>query len=128
MYSFLYKGLLMASADSVFKAIAHPARREIISLLSVSDRSVKELTAEFEISQSAISQHLRELKDAQLVSSERNGLEQKYHLTAAPLKAVLDWSAQYRSLFDPAGHAWAFHSSSEQKNSIPKKRRPNNGR
>jgi DNA-binding transcriptional ArsR family regulator len=73
----------MASADSVFKAIAHPARREIISLLSVSDRSVKELTAEFAMSQLAISQHLRELKDANLVSSERDGLEQKHHLTAA---------------------------------------------
>jgi DNA-binding transcriptional ArsR family regulator len=118
----------MTSADSVFKAIAHPARREIISLLSVSDRSVKELTAEFEMSQSAISQHLRELKDAQLVSSERDGLEQKYHLTAAPLKVVLDWSTQYRNFFDPAGHAWAFHSSGKQKNSIQKKRRHNNGR
>lgn len=127
MYS-LHKEYLMALTDSVFKAIAHPARRAIISLLSVSDRSVKELTAEFEMSQSAISQHLRELKDAHLVSSERDGLEQKYHLTAAPLKVVLDWSAQYRSFFDPAGHVWAFHGAVKQKNSIPKKRRPNNGR
>ncbi len=122
------KDFLMPSADSVFKAIAHPARREIISLLSISDRSVKELTAEFEMSQSAISQHLRELKDAQLVSSERDGLEQKYSLTAAPLKVVLDWSAQYRSFFDPSGHAWAFHSSVEQKTLVQKKRRPNDGR
>jgi len=98
----------MPTADTVFKAIAHPARREIIALLSVSARSVKELTAEFAISQPAISQHLRELKEADLVASERVGLEQRYRLTGAPLRQVLEWSAQYRSFFDPAGHAWAF--------------------
>jgi len=98
----------MATADTIFKAIAHPARREILALLAVANRSVKELTAEFPISQPAISQHLRELKEADLVASERVGLEQRYRLTAAPLRQVLDWSSQYRRFFDPAGHAWAF--------------------
>jgi DNA-binding transcriptional ArsR family regulator len=96
----------MQKTDTVFKAIAHPARREILSLLSISTRSVKELTAAFSISQPAISQHLRELRDAQLVASDRVGLERKYRLTAAPLKIVMEWSAQYRGFFDPAGHAW----------------------
>jgi DNA-binding transcriptional ArsR family regulator len=118
----------MNSTDSIFKAIAHPARREIISLLSVSARSVKELTAEFEMSQSAISQHLRELKDAELVTSDRAGLEQKYRLTAAPLKVVLDWSAQYRRLFDPSGHAWAFVPSEKSAIRVDKKRRRSDGR
>lgn len=118
----------MISVDSIFKAIAHPARRKIISLLSVSDHSVIELTAEFEMSQSAVSQHLRELKNTRLVSSERDGLEQKYRLTAAPLKAVFDWSGQYRDFFDPASGARAFHSAGEPKNSIKKKRRPKNSR
>jgi DNA-binding transcriptional ArsR family regulator len=118
----------MTSTDSIFKAIAHPTRREIISLLSVSARSVKELTAKFEMSQSAISQHLRELKDAELVTSDRAGLEQKYRLTATPLKVVLDWSTQYRRFFDPSGHAWAFTPSQKSANRIEKKRRPGNGR
>jgi DNA-binding transcriptional ArsR family regulator len=98
----------MLATDAVFKAIAHPARREILALLSVSTRSVKELTARFEMSQPAISQHLKELREAQLVVAERAGLEQRYRLTPAPLKAVLDWSAPYRKLIDPAGHFWAF--------------------
>lgn len=46
---YVHKDLLMASEDSVFKAIAHPAQRGIITLLAVSTRSVKELTAEFEV-------------------------------------------------------------------------------
>jgi DNA-binding transcriptional ArsR family regulator len=107
MYS-LHKRLLMPTADAIFKAIAHPARREILFLLSVSNRSVKELTAVFEMSQPAISQHLRELRDAKLVASERVGLEQQYRLTAGPLKAVFNWASQYRRFFDSAGHAWAF--------------------
>jgi len=104
----MHKELLMVTEDVVFKAIAHPTRREIIALLSVSPRSVKELTAEFPMSQPAISQHLRELKDAKLVASERVGLEQRYRLTGAPLRQVMDWSGQYRRFFDPAGHVWAF--------------------
>jgi len=118
----------MVSADSIFKAIAHPTRREIIALLSVSEHSVKELTAEFDMSQSAISQHLRELKDAELVTSDRAGLEQKYRLTATPLKVVLDWSTQYRRFFDPSGHAWAFVPSEKSATRVDKKRRHNDGR
>jgi DNA-binding transcriptional ArsR family regulator len=105
---FVDKDLLMPSVDSVFKAIAHPTRRGIISLLAIAARSVKELTAEFEMSQPAISQHLKELRDAGLVSSHRVGLEQRYKLTPRPLKYVLEWSDKYRTLIDPTGHAWSF--------------------
>ena len=96
----------MTSADSVFKAIAHPIRRDIIALLATSSRSVKELTTKFEMSQSAISQHLRRLRDAELVASKRVGIEQHYWLTPRPLRYVVDWSQQYRTLINPAGHAW----------------------
>ena len=98
----------MDSADAVFKAIAHPARRRIISLLSGSDCSVKTLTAAFAMTQPAVSQHLRELREAHLVAAKKVGLEHIYRLTGRPLAAVFDWSSQYKRFFDPAGHAWAF--------------------
>src|SRR5579871_3957225 len=98
----------MTSVDSVFKAIAHPARRKILSLLSESQSSVKDLTAAFDMSQPAVSQHLRELRDARLVTSEKVGMEHIYRLTGRPLRAVYEWSGQYKRFFDPAGHAWAF--------------------
>ena len=98
----------MTSTDVVFKAIAHPARRKIISLLSESDCSVKELTTAFAMTQPAVSQHLRELKEANLVSSEKVGLEQIYKLKGQPLRVVFDWSNSLRRFFDSAGHAWAF--------------------
>ncbi len=92
----LSKQLLMkVSTGTVFRAIADPTRRTIIELLSESARSVKELTAVFPMSQSAVSQHLRELRDAKLVTSEKVGLEQQYCLTGAPLREVFEWTARY---------------------------------
>jgi DNA-binding transcriptional ArsR family regulator len=96
------------TADPVFKAIADPTRRKIIDLLSKSDCSVKQLTASFNISQPAVSQHLRELRASKLVVSQKIGLEHHYRLTASPLREVFGWVSKYRTLFDPAGHAWMF--------------------
>ena len=78
-----------------------------MSLLSESDCSVKELTTAFAMTQPAVSQHLRELKEANLVSSEKVGIEQIYRLTGQPLRVVFDWSNGFKCFFDPAGHAWA---------------------
>src|SRR5215467_13319999 len=100
----------MSSFNSVFKAVAHPTRREIISLLAVSARSVTDLTSEFNVSQAAISQHLKELRSAGLVTSQRVGVKQLYRLTPRPLGHILRWSAQYRNLIDPSGHVWSFVS------------------
>ncbi len=118
----------MEAADSVFRAIAHPTRRGILSLLAVSARSVKELTAEFDMSQPAISQHLRELRDADLVASERVGVEQHYRLTPRPLKHVVEWSEKYRILIDPSGHAWSLAPLSGETSKRQGKRRRRNGR
>ena len=118
----------MTSTDVVFKAIAHPARRKIISLLSESDCSVKELTTAFAMSQPAVSQHLRELKEADLVSSEKVGLEQIYRLTGQPLRVVFDWSNGLRRFFDPAGHAWAFIGAQKHTAKPVKRRGGKHGR
>ncbi len=110
----------MSSADTIFKAVAHPARRQIIALLSVSQCSVKELTRAFDISQPAVSQHLRELREARLVTSTKVGLEQQYRLTGEPLKLVFDWSSQFKQFFDPAGHAWAFVGEGSRQKQAPR--------
>jgi DNA-binding transcriptional ArsR family regulator len=100
--------------NTVFKAISDPTRRQIIDLLAQSRQSVKQLTANFNVSQPAISQHLRELRACRLVRSERAGVERLYSLTASPLAEVFRWVSTYRMLFDPAGHAWAFTPAQDQ--------------
>jgi DNA-binding transcriptional ArsR family regulator len=117
----------MKTEDLVFRAVAHPARRAMLSILAISDRSVKELTGEFAMSQPAVSQHLKELREAQLVSSDRVGLEQRYRLTPKPLRYIIEWSAQYRTLVDPAGHAWSLVAASPAKQKAATKRRQSHG-
>ncbi|NYF91940.1 metalloregulator ArsR/SmtB family transcription factor [Tunturiibacter empetritectus] len=117
----------MTTEDQVFRAIAHPARRAMLSILALSDRSVKELTNEFAMSQPAVSQHLKELKEAHLVCSNRVGLEQKYRLTPKPLRYIIEWSAQYRTLIDPAGHSWSFVSVPAATQVTARKRRQSHG-
>ncbi len=117
----------VTAADTLFKAIAHPARRHILALLAESDQTVKELTACFEMSQPAISQHLRELREARLVSSSKVGSEQHYHFTGAPIKMVYEWCIQYRGFFDPAGHAWVF-ASVQPDTTLPEKKGNKHGR
>jgi DNA-binding transcriptional ArsR family regulator len=96
-----------ASPVDVFRAVADPTRRAILDRLRASDLSVSELAGPFDMTQPAISQHLRVLLDAGLVEAEQVGRQRLYKLNARPLREVFQWSALYRHLFvDPAGHAW----------------------
>ena len=104
----------MLTEELIFRAIAHPARRNMLAMLAESPLSVKELTCRFKMSQPAISQHLKELREAELVLSERVGLEQRYRLTPQPLRYVIRWAERYKALVDPVGHVWAFTGASEK--------------
>src|SRR5204863_10076215 len=62
----------------VFDAIAQPKRREILRLLAGSERSAGEVASRFSVTQPAISQHLKVLKDAGLLSERRDGARRLY--------------------------------------------------
>jgi DNA-binding transcriptional ArsR family regulator len=84
-----------ASAD-VFQAIADPTRRQILGLLLERDEpTATELAAPFGCSQSAISQHLKVLRDADLVTVRQVGRERRYRLQADPLREVSEWVSEY---------------------------------
>ncbi|WP_371169652.1 ArsR/SmtB family transcription factor [Aliiroseovarius sp. 2305UL8-7] len=76
--------------DAVFSALADPTRRAILARLAQGEASVSELTEPFEISQPAISKHLRVLETAGLVERDR-GHRAPARLKAAPMKAAIDW-------------------------------------
>jgi len=87
---------MIAAPDlPVFRAIADPTRRAILDLLMAGERAVNDLLASFKMSQPAISQHLKVLRDAGLVAERRAGRQRLYRLEPAPLKAVHDWTAHY---------------------------------
>ena len=84
----------------VFQAIADPTRRRILDLLGAGDRTVSEIASPFRISQPGVSQHLRVLRDANLVRQKRVGRYRRYRLNAAALRQVYDWVAHYDRFWD----------------------------
>ena len=74
----------------VFGAISHPARRRMLDLLVEADRSVNTIAGHFQMSRPAVSQHLRVLLDAGLVTEQRHGRERRYRLVPAQLRPVRD--------------------------------------
>jgi DNA-binding transcriptional ArsR family regulator len=84
----------LATTD-VYYAIADPTRRRLLDLLGDGAVSVTALAANFDFTMSAISQHLRLLREAGLVTVTRAGRERWYQLNAAPLQEVSDWVGHY---------------------------------
>jgi DNA-binding transcriptional ArsR family regulator len=84
----------------VFGAISHPARRRMLDLLADGDRPVNAIAGHFEMSRPAVSQHLRILLDAGLVTERRHGRERRYRLAPERLGAVRDWIAHYERFWD----------------------------
>ena len=86
--------------DAVFGALADPTRRAILARLAEGDRTVGELTAPFEVSQPAISRHLKVLERAGLVSRNRRATARLSHLEAEPLRTATEWLARYQAFWD----------------------------
>lgn len=85
------------SADIVFKALADPTRRQILSLLRERRRSVGEIAEHFPVSRPAISKHLRVLRTAGLVIDQPEGTARVCELNPGPLQQVDGWLEIYRS-------------------------------
>jgi DNA-binding transcriptional ArsR family regulator len=64
----------------IFEAIGQPTRREILRLLGDGELSVRAVAAQFELTQPAISQHLKVLRDAGLVEDRREGTRRLYRV------------------------------------------------
>ena len=81
--------------DQVFQALADPSRRAIFEALAAGETAVKDLTARFDISQPAVSQHLAALKAAGLVSGRREGRSVYYRVDPKGMKPLINWIAHY---------------------------------
>jgi DNA-binding transcriptional ArsR family regulator len=82
--------------NKIFQALADPSRRAIFESLTQGEAAVKDLTARFDISQPAVSQHLAALKDAGLVLGRREGRLVYYRVEPRGLQPLIDWIAHYR--------------------------------
>lgn len=84
---------------ALFEIIAEPNRRRVLDLLREQEHTVGELVDALEMSQPAVSKHLRVLRDAGLVESRVDAQRRIYSLRAEPLADVDAWLEPYRKFW-----------------------------
>lgn len=88
------------AADTVFHAIADPTRRDLLLMLVQGEQTAGDLSRPFRMSQPALSQHLRVLREAGLVAQRREGRHQVYSLDPLPLREVQDFVRFFERFWD----------------------------
>jgi DNA-binding transcriptional ArsR family regulator len=86
--------------DLTFAALADPTRRAILARLATGEATVTELAQPFEMSQPAISKHLKVLERAGLVSVDVDAQRRPRKLEPRRLEEAVDWIERYREIFE----------------------------
>jgi DNA-binding transcriptional ArsR family regulator len=85
--------------NAVFAALADPTRRAILSRLAAGEASVNEIAAPFEMSQPAVSKHLRVLERAGLIEREIDKQRRPARLKAEPMAAAVGWLEEFKQFW-----------------------------
>ena len=105
MQPFSYAQAPTARLDATFAALADPTRRAILARLARGEASVSELAQPFDMSQPAISKHLKVLERAGLISRGKDAQRRPRKLEAAPLAEANEWLERYRKFWETSyGH------------------------
>jgi len=102
-------------------ALADPTRRAILARLANGDASVKELAAPHEMSQAAVSKHLKVLESAGLISRRKEAQWRPCRLEGAPLQTVAAWVEEYRRFWDRSFEALKVYVKTLQPQAAPSK-------
>jgi len=86
--------------SATFAALADPTRRAILARLVSGEASVTELARPFDVSQAAISKHLKVLEQAGLIAHSRDAQRRPRRLAAAPMKDAVDYLERYRRFWE----------------------------
>ena len=85
--------------DAVFAALADPTRRAILSRLATGEAAVNELAAPFEMSQPAVSKHLKVLERAGLIERDIDKQRRPARLKAEPMAAAVSWLEEFKEFW-----------------------------
>ena len=86
--------------DATFAALADPTRRAILARLATGEANVTELAKPFDMSQPAISKHLKVLERAGLISRGRDAQSRPCRLEGRRLKEATEWMERYRAFWE----------------------------
>ncbi|MBS1919935.1 MAG: winged helix-turn-helix transcriptional regulator [Bacteroidetes bacterium] len=81
----------------IFKSLNDPTRRKILEMLQEKDMTAGEIAEKFQISWPSISHHLDLLKQAKLVTTEKEGQFVYYSLNTTVMDEILKWLLQFKS-------------------------------
>jgi DNA-binding transcriptional ArsR family regulator len=90
----------MANLDAAFSALADPTRRAILARLARGEATVMELAKPFEMTQPAVSQHLKVLEEAGLIARRVDGTKRPRRLVKPGLDAMDQWLAMVRKALE----------------------------
>lgn len=85
--------------ESVYRAVAHPARRRMLDLLRIRERPVGELGESLRMAKQTLTHHLRVLRTSGLIRQRRIGRHRMYGIDAGHLRDMHLWLAPYQSLW-----------------------------
>jgi DNA-binding transcriptional ArsR family regulator len=86
--------------DTAFAALADPTRRAILARLAKGDATVMELVEPFELTQPAITKHLKVLERAGLISRSRDGQTRPCKLETSALRDIDRWIGKFREMLE----------------------------
>jgi len=90
-----------ASKQLLFNAIAEPTRREIVELLATSgELAATSIYENFEVSHPAISQHLKVLRDANIVQMEKRAQQHLYRINTNAMNELEGWAREISDLWN----------------------------
>jgi DNA-binding transcriptional ArsR family regulator len=85
------------SSASIIPALAQPYRRQIVELLVASGRlNATEISSRFDITPAAVSQHLKVLRNAQIVTMNKQAQQRLYQINPAAFEELENWSRQMK--------------------------------
>lgn len=84
----------------VFQAISDPTRRAIITLIATTAMTPNALAEHFHTSRQAVSKHIQILSECELIKEEKVGREIYYKLEVEKMKAIDEWIAQFRTIWE----------------------------
>ena len=85
----------MLNMNQTFKALADPTRRKILNLLKDRDMTAGEISDQFQMSKPSISQHLKILKQAELIQDEKKGQYIIYSLNTTMFQEIIGWAFSF---------------------------------
>ena len=100
--------------SATFAALADPTRRAILARLVAGEATVNELAAPFDLTQPAISKHIKVLERAGLISRGRVAQTRPCRLETAPLQGLAEWIEAYRHLWEDSFERLDAHLKSTQ--------------